>query len=80
VRDGIRAVDPGREIGDRPVPAHGNRARPGDRLVAVHEVELELRSLADEAVPVAVEDGAVVVVLRQRVARRRPRPLDEVRR
>jgi len=46
------------------VPSHRHRADPRHRLAVLQQVELELRTLPHEPIPVAVQDGPVVVVLR----------------
>jgi hypothetical protein len=67
---GDRAVDARRQIVDAAVPANRDGPRARDELVALDEVELEVRQLLRQPRPVPVEDVAVVVVLGQSVARK----------
>jgi hypothetical protein len=75
-----RAVDPGREVVDGSVPADRDRPRPRDGLaLVVEEMELKVGTLGYQTWPVDIEDVAVVVVLRKRVARQLPGALGDVR-
>jgi len=73
-----RSVNSRRQAFHSSVPAHRDRSRAFDQLVAVEHVELEIGSFLGQATPVAIEHVAVVVVLRQGVVRQVPRLLGQV--